>query len=99
MDFPTKALSHMWGNPLPLVLIKPRFTSGKLEISNQPVQLLDLPATVSDQLGLDGHFPGHSMFEKNGQDTIPRYYYQSNMRRNEAAAKDYFEDFSAYLIS
>lgn len=57
----TEALSHMWGNPLPLVLIKPRFESGKLKISNQPVELLDLPSTVAHQLALEGNFPGHSI--------------------------------------
>lgn len=94
-----EALDQIWGSPLPLVLIKPRFNSGRLAISNQKVQLLDLPATVRSELGLDGSFPGQSMFADQADDNRDRFYYQSRIHRNEAAAKNYFEEFSAYRIN
>jgi hypothetical protein len=94
-----EALNRVWGNPLPLVLIKPMRQSGKLTISDQAVQLLDLPATVSSQLGLDGSFPGQSMFDNHQNGNRERFYYQSQIHRNEAAAKNYFEEFSAYRIN
>lgn len=92
------ALNHVWGHPLPLVLVKPPFKQGKLETSNKLVELTDLPATVADALELDENFPGRSMLKEGSSDSVVRYYYQSDIHRNEADAKDYFEQFSTYRI-
>ena len=59
----TDSLRWVWGNPLPLVLIKPPVASGWVRISDLAVALTDIPATIADLLGEGGHpFPGQSMF-------------------------------------
>jgi len=100
-DQPTNsfnALNHVWGHPLPLVLVKPPLSQGRMRTSSKMVELTDLPATVADALGLEAVFPGRSMLDEHSEDPVVRYYYQSDIHRNEADAKDYFEQFSSYRI-
>ena len=47
----------------PVVLAKPPRTRGHLRFSRAPVSIGDVPATISDAFGLDGQFPGISMFQ------------------------------------
>lgn len=94
----SEMLHHMWGNPLPLVLIKPVNARGELQISTKQVQLLDVPATVTEQLGFSSDFPGESMFEKNDGVDVERVYFHSRIHRNKAAAKDSFDEFTGYRI-
>lgn len=94
-----EALHRMWGNPLPLVLVKPLGKKGALQTSNELVQLLDIPATVTEQLGLASVFPGRSMFvTARGAEPV-RFYYRSTMHRNDAAAKDHFDNFSTFKVT
>lgn len=93
------ALYHVWGNPLPLLMIKPVQAKGTLNISNQQVQLPDIAATVADLLGLQNEFPGRSMFDPQPPTRQPRMFYHSTMHRTEAANKDHFDDFTGYQIS
>lgn len=98
------ALRHVWGNPLPLVLIKPVAGKGRLKVSNQQVQLTDLPRTTAELLGLNTEFPGHSMFSEDvitNEDSadITRYFYHSSTHRTEASQKDRFDDFVGYQIN
>ncbi len=95
----TDVLYRMWGNPLPLVLIKKPGAQGSLQISNKQVQLLDIPTTVAEQFGLDNNFPGTSMFAENNNADVDRVFYSSKIKRNEAAAKDYFDEFTGYHIT
>ncbi len=93
------ALYHMWGNPLPLLLIKPIDAKGTLRTSNQLVQLTDIAVTVADLLGLENKFPGQSMFDKHFTDNRERMLYTSQMDRTEAAKKDRFDDYIGYQIN
>ena len=47
----------------PVVLVKPLRIRGHLRFSRAPVSIGDVPTTISDALGLDGQFPGISMFQ------------------------------------
>jgi len=95
----SESLHLMWGNPLPLVLIKPPGADGPLRISNYPVSLTDLPATVADLLDMENPFPGRSMFDEVSGEPPVREYHRSTMHRNDAAAKDRFDNFSSFFIS
>ena len=95
----SESLHQMWGNPLPLVLVKPPGADGPMRISNNPVSLTDLPATVADLLDSENPFPGHSMFDAVSGDQPVREYHRSTMHRNDAAAKDRFDNFSSFSIT
>lgn len=88
----------LWGAPLPLVLVKPVDAKAPLHISNSQVQLSDIPATVSSLLGLENNFPGQSMYDLQEDKTIERLYFWSDMHRNDAAAKDFFDHLYTYVI-
>ena len=94
-----EALHRVWGNPLPLVLVKPPGAGGRLAISDNPVSLLDIPATVADLLETGSPFPGVSMYDLDRPATPERTYYRSTMHRNDAAAKDRFDTFSSYTVT
>lgn len=83
------------GAPVPLVLVKPVGATGPLRTSERPVQLLDVAATVIDQLGLDHAFPGLSMFD-GGPRSLERHYYSSRAFRHDAVVKDYFDEVVVY---
>jgi hypothetical protein len=93
-----KALDKIWGNPLPLVLVKPLHATGPFHISQAPVSLADIPATVTNLLEMGERFPGRSMYAVEEKDR-PREFYRSTVRRNEAMVKDRFEDFSRFTVS
>jgi len=95
----SQALHRMWGNPLPLVLVKPPGVTGSLKISETPVSLLDIPATVADLLEKDNPFPGISMYGADHPAVTERVYFHSTMHRNDAAAKDHFDNFSSYTVT
>lgn len=92
------ALHRLWGNPLPLLLIKPPQASEPFRISERPVSLSDIPATVSDILSLSRDFPGQSVFSREPP-AAERRYHTSIMHRNDAAAKGRFDDFTTYRVT
>lgn len=94
------SLRRVWGNPLALVLIKPRSSRGALKAVDQQVALTDIPATVADLLQVGQHpFPGQSMFSVQVDQPRLRSFYRSTMHRNDAAAKDRFDNFSRFDVS
>ena len=92
-------LHNMWGNPLPLVLVKPQNAKGPMHVSNRPVSLLDIPATVLDLLEIEPEFTGSPMFSTLAPESSIRHYFRSSMHRNDAAARDSFDDFSNFQVS
>lgn len=90
-------LDRLWGNPLPLVLIKKPGAHGPLQVSERPVSLTDYAVTVAEVLGLEHTFPGKSMFSPDPP-AGRRMHYQSSQHRNEAAKAGRFSDFSAYAV-
>jgi hypothetical protein len=93
-----RVLNRIWGSPQPLVLIKPPAASGALSVSDAPVALTDVPATASDLLDINTDWPGEPMFSVSPDSLRDRYYYRSSMHRNDAAAKDRFDDFDTFRI-
>jgi hypothetical protein len=91
-------LPGLWGNPLPLLLVKPPAASGPLARADTPVSLVDLPATVADLLDVASGFPGHSVY---AADRAPerRMYYSSTQHRNEAAEKGRFANYTAFAVT
>lgn len=86
------------GNALPLLLVKPPGRSGALEVSERPVSLRDIPATVSGLLGMEAALPGRSVFSVLPP-VAPRPYFTSPVHRNEAAERDQFDEFWIYTVN
>lgn len=84
---------------IPLILVK-RFNSDsskKLIISNAPITLADIPATITSELKLEKFDFGQSMFDiKETSNRQRRYLYYS---RPEDWLKQYFLPMIEYLIS
>ncbi len=95
----SEALFNVWGNPIPLMLVKPLNATDDFQISQRHAQLLDIPATVAQQLGHTSIFPGNSMFAESPNGDSNRYYYHSLMHRNEAASRDSFDEMTTHKIS
>ena len=90
-------LPGLWGNPLPLLLVKKPGAKGPLVASNRPVSLIDIPVTVSETLKIPAGFPGVSLFSERPP-TARRMYYNSEQHRNEAMEKGRFADFTSYAV-
>jgi hypothetical protein len=90
-------LPGLWGNPLPLLLVKKPGATGPLVGSDRPVSLTDLPATVSETLDKTAGFPGISFFSDRPA-AERRMYYNSKQHRNEAMEKGRFADFTSYAV-
>lgn len=88
----------LWGAPLPLILVKPPNETGPLRISNSQVQLNDIPATVSSLLGLENNFQGRPMYDLQEENIVDRQYYWSDIHRNDAGAKDFYDYLYTYEI-
>ena len=85
------------GGALPLLAIKPPQGRGLLKISEAPVMLTDIPATLSSILNLEAHFPGLSAFEINPVSDRKRKYYYYKWRHEHWQA-DFFERLDEYVI-
>ena len=51
------------GAGLPLFLVKPFDSKGKLKISDAPVSLGDIAKTIASELNMEQNFPGRSVFD------------------------------------
>ena len=70
------------GLALPLFMVKPLGAKGALQISDKPVSLADIPATIAQQLDVPGEYPGGSIFVQNaGLDKHARKYLYYKQRR------------------
>lgn len=56
------AMPWLVGRAMPLLLIKPPGSHGRLAVSPAPTTITDVPATVAPMLGLDTSFPGTPVF-------------------------------------
>jgi hypothetical protein len=55
------------GRLLPLLAIKPPYGKGPLNVSDNQVELTDIPETINAVLGLNEAFQGRSAFSNNGE--------------------------------
>lgn len=68
---------------IPLLAIKRPGATGGLSVSNAPTAITDLPRTIADELGLDGGFPGRSVFALAEDEQRERVHLSYIYGRNE----------------
>lgn len=85
------------GSALPLLAVKPPYSSGLLKVSSAQAQLIDIPATISSILDLNEDFPGRSVFKIDPKDVQERKTYYYKWRRENWEA-DYFARLDEYII-
>lgn len=81
---------------IPLVLIKRIGFEGSLEISNAPVSLMDVPATILSELGLVNRHDRSSMFEIEASAPRTRYHSAFEFSPNKGG---YVDDITVYRIT
>lgn len=94
VDFPKYV-----GKANPLILIKPLASRGPLRTSKKQVQLIDIPATVLDILGIDGALPAESMLSARRGGNIEREYFDFEPNRLLAMRSDRFTKVKKCVIS
>src|SRR5690606_1069232 len=80
---------------IPLVLVKRIGADGPLQVSAAPVSLLDVPATVLAELGLDRGRRGPSMFELPSGASRVRHYGAYEVG---PSSSDFVDDITLYRI-
>ena len=89
----------VWGGVLPLLLVKPANSDEPLKVSEAPVELNDIPATVTGLLGLPHDFGGSNVFAVKSGEERQRKFYREMSKRGQAARTGYFESLQEYVIS
>ncbi len=82
---------------MPTIGIKPFNSVGPLSFSRTPAQLTDIPVTAASLAGIDGRFPGVSLFElrEDSSRARPFVYYD----RLDLKQREHPEHFDRYLIT
>jgi len=80
---------------LPLILVKPPASQGDLKISDLPVSLADIPATVFSGIGLPARNTGPSTFDVDGSRPRARRFLFYSGRD----IYSYYEDMSEFIVS
>jgi hypothetical protein len=79
---------------LPLILVKPFGAKGPLVVSDAPVSLIDIPATVFASLGMTAETQGVSMFALSETQARRRRFYNYS----EQGYYSYYGDMTEFLI-
>lgn len=90
---------RVWGGVLPLLLVKPANSGEPLKVSEAPVELNDIPATIAALLGLPHDFGGSNVFAVKSGEERQRKFYREMSERGRAARIGYFESLQEYVIS
>jgi len=80
---------HYLGRLLPLMIIKPPYGKGPLNISDNQVELTDIPATIGAILGLNETFRGRPAFLNGSKDRNRKSYW--NQMTPEDAENDFLD--------
>jgi hypothetical protein len=80
---------------LPLMLVKPFGASGALKVSDAPVSLTDIPATVFASLGMTAETPGASVFSVSETQARNRRFF----KYWEKDIFSYYGDMTEYIVS
>lgn len=79
-------IEPLWvGMATPLLAIKPPGASGRLQVSEVPTSVIDIPATISELLGLEAEFAGTPIFELGEQPVRERRHLIYNYGENPDA--------------
>lgn len=88
------------GSALPLFLIKPFGSRGKLTISDAPVSLADIPKTISSELGLEADFTGISILDAGEAGTRDRrFLYHRWTTHDLQRYRPYLPPMEEYVVS
>lgn len=83
---------------LPLLMIKPPYSRGNLNISMAQAMLTDIPATINAILHLGGEFPGESVFNIAQTEDRSRKFYHHTFKQQDWQ-NDFFDRIDEYIIS
>lgn len=86
---------------VPMFLVKAPHARGPLKVSDRPVSLCDVPATVVDMLGIDEDlgFSCESVFAASRENPRMHYRYPSYRQQNQRPrARRYFFKFKRYQV-
>ncbi len=90
--------SQIRARGLPLVLVKRFDERGRMNTSDAPVSLGDIPRTIASELGMDGPFEGISFFEVGeAQGRERRFLYYT--WANGSWSRDYLPVMREYLVT
>ena len=89
---------HVRGSGLPLMLIKPPHAAGPMAVSDAPVCSGDLPKTIADLIGLDGEFPGQSMFRISPTASRKRLFRHYMLTQETSVESNFLPPMSEYEI-
>ncbi|MDX1404897.1 MAG: sulfatase-like hydrolase/transferase [Woeseiaceae bacterium] len=85
-DAKPPGVEPLWvGMATPLMAIKPPGASGGLEVSNAQTSVIDLPATISELIGLDAEFSGTPVFSLGNESARERRHLIYNYGKNPDA--------------
>ncbi len=87
------------GAVLPLLLVKPARSKGRMQVSDAQVELNDLPATIVALLRLPGEFGGKNIFEIKRGELRDRTYARGMVNRDTSSRSGFFIALQEYVIS
>jgi hypothetical protein len=91
-------IANRFGSGIPLVLAKPFFSNGELNISNAPISLSDLRATIFSKLDFKEKISGISIFDQKDSDIRQRRYLRYTWQ-NEFWANKYLPVMHEYVVT
>jgi hypothetical protein len=75
----SSGIKKVMQSAIPLLLIKDFQAAEKeMKVSDTPTSVGDIAATVFERLGIQGNFPGNSIFKIQGNEPRVRYFYYYN---------------------
>ena len=96
--FVNENLASLAGTFAPLMIIKPPYSKGRLNISSAQTELTDIPATISSILNLADKFEGKSAFEIEPNEKRERKFYNYAWRHKDWQT-DYFDHLDEFIIN
>ena len=86
------------GRALPIFLVKPFKSTGKLNVSDAPVSLADVAKTIMVGLDMESEIPGTSVFEIKDTDNRPRRFLDHTWGWSRVG-KSYLPPMNEYIVS
>jgi hypothetical protein len=90
--------ANVVSSALPLLLIKPPASKGPLRISDAPVMLTDVPATINSLLHLNEIIPGQSVFEIKPNQVRERKFFDYRWKHANWQS-DFLPPLTEYIIT
>jgi hypothetical protein len=91
-------ISNGFGQGIPLVLAKPFFSNGEMNISDAPISLSDLAATIFSKLEFKENISGISIFDQKDSDIRQRRYLRYSWQ-HEFWGRKYLPVMHEYVVT